>query len=554
MGNYTITLRFYGIITASGYYTLLKRKLMMHLMKHILSEDLYSKITSEKIKSPSKLASTLKMAVILAATILFTELLRLANVGSESLLMVYILSVLIISCITPKYVYGIIAALVSTFAFDLLITEPRLGLSITIGYPITLLTMLLVTFITSTLTIQIRNQARLALDKEHRAELLYEINQKLLAARDVDTIIQLTLEYLVSHLGRAAIFYTRDPMLFPVDVSSDLACDSDQTDLFHTEAERKRVHRIMKSGGVDPAKSFDDYEPEVYYQTVASKGKILGVIGLSCRKNALTPANLTFLQMLVGQVALALELQYLSDDQSQTLLKAEREKMRSTLLRAISHDLRAPLTSILGASSTILEQQDLDRKTLGSLASDIKENAGWLIRMVENILTITKISKETLKVNKTREAAEEIIAQSVSIVRKRFPDWQIHVHTLDELLLVPMDPTLISQVLINLMENAVKNSSPGALILVNLSRHGDLAKFDVCDNGYGIPEPVLDNLFSVHTPGRESFVDSVRGIGIGLSICQAIVQAHGGTIEGFNRKEGGARFTFMLPLQDGETP
>ncbi|MDR2932196.1 MAG: DUF4118 domain-containing protein [Oscillospiraceae bacterium] len=502
-------------------------------------------------RSGAKIAvyNTAIMLGILAITILFTELLFYMHAGDQSLTMLYLLSVLIISLITPSYVYGIAAALIATLACDFFITEPRLGFSFTRGLPITLVTMLVATFLISTLTVQVKSQQRLATIREQRMQLLYEINQKLLAARDLETIISLTADYLIENLKRSVVFYTADPVMDPQSGHIRIYGDSGSADIFSNENEIKRVHRIFRHAAA--SLDMDDAAYGVVYVPVVSKETILGVIGINCENRNLEQGKYNFIQMLSGQVALALELQYLSNEQNRILVDAEKEKMRGTLLRSISHDLRTPLTSILGAGSTILEQTDMDRDTVENLTTDICDNAKWLIRMVENILTITKITSDTMTLHKKPEAVEEVISHTVSIVRKRFPGCNIHVRIPDELLMVPMDATLIAQVLINLLENAIKNSPEISLILMNVRRHETYVQFEVSDNGSGLPEHLLDDLFEIHPPHIEQAVDASRGMGIGLSICRTIIQAHGGYIEGHNRSEGGAKFTFYLPLGEG---
>ena len=495
----------------------------------------------------SVFTNTGKLLLIMAGTVLLTALFRSYGISSPSLILVYVLSVVVISYVTPTYLYGIVAALVSTLAYDFLITEPRLMFSFDTGSPITLVTMLAVTFIISTLTIQSKAQALLAIERERRAQLMREVTQELLAARDVMTIVKLTNAYLVSNLKRPVVFYTGDPLKPGFEAFSD-SPDGRDTEIFDSDSERKQVHRIFKNGASEAEHPFDDTAYDVIYVPIESRGKMLGVIGVACKDMELAPAGRTFIHMIAGQVTFALDLQILADEQNNIAVAAAKEKIRSPLLRSICHDLRTPLTSIMWASSTILEQRDMDRPTVESLVKDIKDNAGWLIRMVENILIITRISGDNMKVQKTMEAAEEVVAGAAENVQNRFPDYFIHVHIPDELLMVPMDATLISQVIINLLENAVKNSEENSLILLDLEKKGDYAQFDINDSGKGIAEGVLENLFEVHSPEKEEAVDASRGVGIGLNICKTIVQAHGGHIEGHNRQNGGASFTFRLPL------
>jgi len=506
-------------------------------------------INNRRIKSI--LINTSKMLVILLITLLFTETLHYFSIQNQNLSMVYLLSVLIISLITPSYSYGIISAVISAFVCYFLVTEPRMAFSPPSGYPITLITMLVVSVLISAMTIQTKTQARLAIERERRVQLLHEINQRLLASRDVETIIKIANEYLADYLQCPVIFYIKDPELFDKGAYSDASFGDMTTEIFHNEGERKKVHRIFKYG--DSMKQLlDSDDCGVWYVPLISEKNILGVIGIACYGKQPGAGKVTFAQTLAGQILFALELKHLTDEQNKAQVEAEKEKTRGTLLRAISHDLRTPLTSILGGGSTILENENLAPDVLRNLAGDICENTKWLIRMVENVLIITRISGENMKVAKTPEAAEEVAAQSVSIVRKRFPNYHIHVHTPDELMVVPMDAILISQVIINLLENAIKNSPEDSLILFSLENRGGYARFEISDNGQGIPEHLLDNLFEAHPPEREQAVDASRGMGIGLSICKTIVKAHDGFIEGHNKDNGGAVFVFDLPIgEDG---
>lgn len=514
------------------------------------------KITKEKIEKFSRggsvLSSTVKMIGILLITAAASEAMYSFGFGNQNMIILYLTAVLVISSITPGYIYGILAALAGTLVYDFQITEPRLGFSFTLGLPITLFIMLLFTIITSTITTRIKERAVIAFEREQRAQQMYEINQKLLAARNLDAITALTKEFLTIHLHRPAMLYTRDPLLPDQDKFKIPEESGEQMMLLYSNEQKRQVHRMFRIGESETERPFDDSGYDVFNIPVVSKSLVLGVIGIACKGNPLSDSELIFVRILVGQVALALELQYLSDKQAHIVVESEKEKMRGTLLRSISHELRTPLTDIFKASSAILEQNNLDADALEKLARDIKLDAQWLISMVENILIITRISGDKINVKKEPEPAGEIVNEAVSIARKRYSGYTFHVHIPDEPLLVPMDGSLISQVLINLLENAAKNSPDGSLILVDLKKKDDCAEFDIIDNGSGIPENLLDNLFEVHAAPRGQSPDSPRGAGLGLSICQTIVQAHGGTIEGQNRDKQGAKFSFRLPLRDDE--
>ena len=237
----------------------------------------------------------------------------------------------------------------------------------------------------------------------------------------------------------------------------------------------------------------------------------------------------------------------------QLKLTAEKEKMRGNLLRAVSHDLRTPLTSILGATSAVAENDlTLTHEERVRLLRGAQDDIQWLIRMVENLLAVTRIDADRpAQVIKTPEAAEEIISETVAKFKKRFPDFAVSVRVPDALLMIPMDAMLIEQVLINLMENAVLHGETANKIELTVTRAGKRALFEVRDNGVGIPaEKLLHILEGSMMSADERQGDSKRNMGIGLSVCNAIVRAHGGAMYAKNAPEGGAVFWFELDVQE----
>ena len=266
----------------------------------------------------------------------------------------------------------------------------------------------------------------------------------------------------------------------------------------------------------------------------------------------ITGYPLTFLSMLaVSLIISAMNTKIKKQERMRT--EAERETMRANLLRAMSHDIRTPLTSIVGNTSAILENEDtLSREQQRELLRDVNEDAQWLIRMVENLLSITRISGVQASISKDYEAAEEIIAAAVRKFKKRFKsDVRISVSVPDEVVLVPMDATLIQQVLLNLMENAVLHGETTTELHLSVENDEEHACFAVSDNGVGIPKDKFTTLFDGSLPGEKSGgFDMKKNMGIGLSVCQTIVKAHGGVITAENRAEGGACFRFYLPMKE----
>ena len=259
---------------------------------------------------------------------------------------------------------------------------------------------------------------------------------------------------------------------------------------------------------------------------------------------------LTFVVMLAVSVTVGTMTTQIKQ-QEKLRAEAEKEKMRGNLLRAVSHDIRTPLTSIVGGIDTLLESgEQLSPELRTELLQNIRDESGWLIGIVENLLSVTRVSGAG-SIKKELEAGEEVLSAAAIKIGRRYPDIQISVRAPQELLFVPMDAILIEQVLINLMENAIQHGVTTSRLEIHLSRRDGSAVFEVADNGQGIAKEAFSHLFEggfTHI-NTGSGSDVRRNMGIGLSVCQTIIQAHGGTIEAENRALGGAIFRFTIPLE-----
>lgn len=243
---------------------------------------------------------------------------------------------------------------------------------------------------------------------------------------------------------------------------------------------------------------------------------------------------------------LTMQAEILAEREKQ-LAEAEKEKMRANLLRAISHDLRTPLTGIIGNSSVFLENQNhLTASEQKDIISNIYNDSNWLLNMVENLLTVTRIQGDNLTINTQEESIEEVVAESIQRLHKRYPNTIIDAQVPDEFLFIPMDAILIEQVTINLLENAIVHSQSSKPITLLVENHPTHVSFTIRDYGIGLPEQMLNNLFDSSTYASSGASDARRGMGIGLSICKTIITAHHGTLIGHNHDHG-AEFIFILP-------
>ena len=232
----------------------------------------------------------------------------------------------------------------------------------------------------------------------------------------------------------------------------------------------------------------------------------------------------------------------------------EKEKMRANLLRAVSHDLRTPLTSIYESCSTIMENYDsLDKEQQLKLLSEVCEDAEWLNRMVENLLSVTRINSGTVSVKKVPTVLEELIDAVLVKFRKHYPEWSVTADIPESFIIIPMDSILIEQVLINLLENAVNHAFGMTKLILRVFTLGNRAVFEVIDDGCGIPQEKLDTLFSGSMEKDAPAVDrSKHSMGIGLSVCATIIKAHGGELCVESKPNRGTTFRFSLEMEDSE--
>ena len=258
---------------------------------------------------------------------------------------------------------------------------------------------------------------------------------------------------------------------------------------------------------------------------------------------------LTFTVMLVVSIIIS-TLTTQIKRQERLRYAMEAEKTRADLLRSVSHDLRTPLTSIVGSCSILLDSPQLDRADQRELLLGISKDAHWLIRVTENILSLTKFSTSNVQLRKESEVIEEIVGSAIVKFRKNHPSISVRVDRPEHILLCPMDATLIEQVLVNLFENVAIHAENSDRITVRIERKSDRAVIAVEDNGAGFSNDQLSAPFDGHCTPKNAVSDNHRNMGIGLSVCRSIVRAHGGDISIGNLAGGGASVRFWLPCEE----
>jgi two-component system, OmpR family, sensor histidine kinase KdpD len=473
----------------------------------------------------------------------------------SNIIILYLMGVLVVSTLTNGYLPGILCSILSVLTFNFFFTKPYFTF-IAYGsyYPLTFTIMLAAAILTSTLTTRIRRQAKVVAIREKYDDMLLQTSRVLMRAHDRESLALAISGHLTKLLERPVVCFIPEkadgyelpaPSLSTHDGSLNKAILLEQDEI----AVANWVFSNAKEAGCGT-----DTLPgsQGYYFPIISEHKALAVVGILCVGSKRLPSDQRRMLLTVaGQIALAVERELLNESSLKAQQDIEREQLRSNLLRAVSHDLRTPLTGISGAAFTALENNDtLDSATRKELLKSICEDADWLIQIVENLLSVTRIDEGKLVLNIKDEVIEEVVAESIEHIEKHLHNHKIETNIKQSTSLVPMDGKLIEQVLINLIDNAIKYTPEGTTIQINFWCDDAKASFEVRDDGPGIDEKDIPHLFDRFFTKGESRADSRRGIGLGLSIAKSIITAHGGEIIAFNAHPNGAVFRFALPLKE----
>lgn len=480
---------------------------------------------------------------IVAAT-LFGFLFRHWNLMETNTIVLYILSVLLTARFTNGYLYGNLATLLSFLLYNWFFTEPYYSLKI--NDPMMILTVVIMTItatITSALTSKVKQSVNDAREKEAESNALYQMTNHLTDAETGDAIGSIAVKTISEILSCNAAFicFDENGVICPNFIQQKEADVQIHRRLEQPEAFQKRMEQLHRPYEIGS----EFYEYPIYGQTA-----MLAVLRIPVAYGEkMTERQTRLVHAIMESTSLALDRLYSLREQVKSREETTQERYRGNLLRAISHDLRTPLAGIMGNSEMLMDMND-PQDPRYTLAKDIYEDADWLHGLVENILNLTKFQDGHLALNKQPEAVEEVIGAALMILNKRALDREIEVDIPDSLLLVPMDAKLITQVLVNLLDNAVKHTTPQQEIRISVTEEPEkgFVSFSVSDRGSGIPESSLPKVFQMFYTTSKKESSSKKGIGLGLSICQSIVEAHNGKISAKNRTDGGAEFTFTLPL------
>ena len=388
-------------------------------------------------------------------------------------------------------------------------------------------------YISAKIRMQMESEHRKNISSAERTARLNELNALLLAAHSTDEILDLVLGFMHRVSGRSIILFETSRSIRRVSAAPQGVI------IYGLDTAAITQGICGKGSAVCPGSVYRCYPVPL--------GKdIGGVIAIVFGTEECDADMIAFMDQLMQRASIALDRQRLIDTRQQISIEKQLEHMRSNFLRAISHDLRSPLAAIAAACCALEQTPDMSEGNL-RLISDIQEESEWLTQMVENLLSVTRLDTSCPKLNFTSEAIEEIVGEAAYKCRTRFPELELEVKVPDEVIILQMDAMLITQVILNLVENALKYGGESKRVLITVSRNEREALLTVRDHGMGILPEKQDTLFSGRAISQD---DSRHGLGIGLSICKTIVNAHHGRIWAENCADGGAEFNFTLPLEE----
>lgn len=367
---------------------------------------------------------------------------------------------------------------------------------------------------------------------------LNERMRNLMSLRGMDAILQQLMRDVEDICGYPTAY-------FSVSGTEISRAEANPPGLILYDREMRNIHAAAASGKiVGVGTCYCIHSAFRCYPAVFS-GRVCGVLAVLIGVQQLEATQTQFLDTLIGRGFIALERQQLVDTQADIMTKKQVEEARSSFLFAISHDFRTPLTAIIGACAELERADELSTDSQ-KLVMAIREESAWLSQMVENLLSITRMSTGELNLALNDEVLEEIVGEAASKCLARYPLLKLNVAVPEDVMILRVDATLIIQVILNLVENAVKYAAASQVVDLTVLQQGESAVISVRDYGNGISADELDELF--HTKALRSG-DTKLGLGIGLSICRTIVEAHGGEIWAENIPESGAVFRFSLPLE-----
>ncbi len=519
----------------------------IHVIPDAAGQTGYKRDVKRKIPIVIPIRDIVKSTFVLLAATLIGCTFHVMGFTEANIIAVYIFGVLVISVITTNRLCGLFASIISVLVFNFFFTSPRFTFRFyDPDYPVTFSIMFMVALLTGSLATRLKDNAKQSARAAYRTKILFETNQLLQKATDEQAVADATAGQLIKLLDHDLVIYLSDgkELLKP---SVFRTADSEQQNL-QSENEMAVATWVFRNNKRAGAATDTLSNTKCLYLAIRVNHQVYGVIGIAIHGIPLDSFENSVLLSILGECALALESIKNAREKEKAAILAKNEQLRANLLRAISHDLRTPLTSIAGNAGNLLANyRKMDDACKVQTFTDIYDDSMWLINLVENLLAITRIEGGQVRLTQSVELMDEVITEAMRHIDRKGKEHMIKVSSSEELLLARIDAKLIVQVVINLIDNAIKYTPVGSVIEIHTGREGKWIIVSVSDNGSGIPDEQKSRIFDMFYTGANKIADCRRSLGLGLSLCKSIVTAHGGKIWVADHQPKGAEFTFTLP-------
>lgn len=470
--------------------------------------------------------------------------------SEANIIMVYILGVLVTAIVTTRRLYSIVSSFLSVLVFNFFFTEPRYTLSTyDSSYIVTFLVMFLSAYLTGRLTVRIKQHAKQSAAAAYRTKILLDTNRLLLQSKSKQEIVETMANQLIKLLRRDIIFYLPEksglsaPITFPCEETTvPSACITENEKAVAAWVFKNNKHAGATTGTLSNSKCL--------YLAIRVIDRVYGVVGIAMRGEALDSFENNILLSILGEGALALESEQSAADRERVAVRTKYEQLRATTFRAISNDLRTPLTSISGNAGILIESsKEMTQEKRDLLYNNIYDDSLWVINLTKNLLTVTRLAEGSLHMKMTVELLDEVVDESLKHVGRQVREHNVTVHHSDEFLLVKIDARLIMQVIVSIMDNAIKYTQPGSNIDIRTFKQGKYAVVTISDNGPGISDGAKPHIFDMFYTS-ENVAESKKRLGLGLALCRSIISVHDGKISVSDNHPRGSIFTFKLLLAE----
>ena len=466
-----------------------------------------------------------------------------------NILMIYLIGILAVVSVSGKGP-STLTCILGVLSFDFFMVPPRFAFAHSdTQYLITLGVVLLFTLAISELMARVRRQTETLRFRESRTSALLALSRRLSDLQEREALTRAAVEHI------AQIFDSRAAILMP-DEKQTLELRAGEAPHFAVNpSEQRAAGKVFQQGNMAGPGMEDFPGLQTFYLPLVVSGDPVGVLAVQPKNpdRPLAQEQQHLLQALANQIGASLQNLQLSEEGQRARVQAETEHLRSALLSSVSHDLRTPLAVITGSASSLLDPEDhLSPEARRELAQDIYSQSERLNRLLSNLLEMTRLSAGKVELKKEFQPLEEVVGAALSRLEKKLEGREMGTDLPEDLPMVPLDSLPMEQVFINLLENALKYTPEDSPIGISAHVRGKFMKVTVSDSGPGLKKGDEERIFEKFYRGEAAL--SQGGVGLGLAICRAVVEAHGGRIWAENRPEGGASFCFTLPLAQEPVP